>query len=263
MFKHQLRALQTKGLWLCAAAAMLGVAASGATAATILYSTDFKTPTYADGALIGQDGWTITGTSVVNPLTVASAAPGTVTMNTTGQDAFRAFTPAVTAGSVYLNADFTVTAAAATGDYFLHLGDGTTTDFYSRLYVKSSGAGFVMAMGTSSGTAVNYGAVLNLNQAYHLVARYDFVPGATNDTGALYINPADPILAVGDVPYIAATTTGTDASTISSVNLRQGTTGSAANVIIDKLGVAVPEPASLALASIGLGLVGLFAARRK
>ena len=44
--------------------APLAVAAlAGVAHADFLYATDFNAPLYANGGLIGQDGWVITGTS--------------------------------------------------------------------------------------------------------------------------------------------------------------------------------------------------------
>lgn len=254
--------------------------ATAARAGTILYATDFNSAAaghtgnfagsanYSDGAIIGQDSWAITGTSVVSPINVANTATdGNVTLATTGQDVNRIFSPAVTSGSVFMSADINVASANATGDYFIHLGDGTTTDFYARTYVKTSGNGYVMALGTSSGapTAAQYGTtVLNFGTVYHMVAEYDYsaVAGTTNDTASLFINPTDPIYG-GDNLYVAGVTTGTDASTISSVNLRQGSTGPV--VTLDNIAVAtvaVPEPASIAFC--GLGMIGMIGfARRK
>jgi MYXO-CTERM domain-containing protein len=229
--------------------------------ATVLYSTDFNGPTYSDAALVGQDGWLQTGTVVTNPLLVANTGTnGRVTLATSGQDVNRPYLPAVTSDSIYLSADITITAAQATGDYFLHLSDGGASNFNARMFAKSSGAGFVMALGTGAGATPTYGATeLAFGTTYHILARYDFVVGAGNDTGALFVNPADPF-GVGDTAYAAATTQGTDATSLSAVCIRQGTAASAATVTIDNINVAVvPGPAPLAL----LGLGGLVALRRR
>lgn len=242
---------------IAAVAALAGIA-SVANAA-MLFSTDFNAPTYTDGALIGQDGWVLTN-STLNPLAVAnSATNGTVSLTTAGQDVRRVFSPAVTIDSVYLTATFTVGAAQAAGDYFIHLGDGGTSNFYARIYAKSTTGGFLMAMGTSAGTATYGTTVLPYNTSITLLARYDFVAGAANDTGALFINPTN-AYGIGDTAYVAATTIGTDATTISSVSLRQGAAANAASVVVDSLSVAtIPTPGSVAL----LGLAGLVAGRRR
>jgi hypothetical protein len=242
-------------------AAIALLAGSGlAGAATVLYETDFTAPTYSDAALIGQDGWVLTN-STTNPLSVTdSASSGTVVLTTTGQDVRRAFTEsAVTSGSVYMKAEITVSSAQAAGDYFLHLGDNSSSNFYARTYIKSSGTGFVMALGTSSGTAT-YGTIeLAFDTPLTLLVRYDLIAGTANDTGALFINPTTED-GSGDTAYVAATTVGTDATTISSVSLRQGSASNAAGVIVDSISVFVPEPGVAMLG--GLGVLGLLRRRR-
>jgi MYXO-CTERM domain-containing protein len=97
--------------------------------------------------------------------------------------------------------------------------------------------------------------------AYTILMRYDFVAGALNDTGALFVNPttAD---GSGDTAYVAATITGTDATTISSVSLRQGgSTTAPGGVVIDNIVVSsIPEPSAALLG--GLGLLALLRRRR-
>jgi hypothetical protein len=245
---------------------MSGLLGANVARADLLYSTNFNGPLYTDGPLIGQDGWAITGTTTTNPVAVSNTATnGSVALTTTGQDVNRPFA-STTSGSIFLSASITLSAAQATGDYFLHMSDGGTSNFYSRIYARSQDAGFTMAMGTSSGAGVTYGtAVLNFGQTYNILARYDIVSGAANDTGALYINPNDPF-GNGDTPYVNATTIGTDAVGFAAVNLRQGTAGNASTLVIDNIAVntitAVPEPTSLALLAVG-GCVGLFAMRRR
>ena len=228
---------------------------------TTLYSTGFDAPTYSDGVLLGQDGWVASSGTGTNNLTVAnSATDGTITLAATGEDLRRLFTPAQTTGSVFLSADINVATAAATGDYFIHLGDGSTSNFYARTYIRSSGAGFVMALGTSSG-AVTYGTtVLSFGTNYSLLVRYDINAGPLNDTGALFINPIT-VDGTGDTPYVAATTVGTDATTIGSVSLRQGGASNAAGLTVDNIAVfTVPEPATALLGAVGL--LGLLRRRR-
>ena len=230
-----------------------------APAAVINYSTDFNAPTYTDGGLVGQDGWLQTGTIATTPLMVSNTATNGIVSMTTGQDANHLFTPAATSDSVFVAADITLTTASSAGDYFLHMGDGGASNFYDRLYAKAATGGFVMALGTSSGTATYGTTVLSFGTTYHIVEEYDFVAGLANDTGALFVNPSDP-LGIGDTPYVAATTVGIDATSISSVNLRQGGSTTAPTMTIDNITVtSAPEPASLGL----LAVAGLALVRRK
>jgi hypothetical protein len=252
-----------------------GWAASPVSAQVTLYAATFDAPTYTDGPLNsntdtttpGQDGWITTsagGATVTNPISVSnSATNGFVSLSTSGQDVRRPFT-AVTSGSVFFDADINVSAAQATGDYALHFTDGGTGLFYARTYFKSSGSGFVMAEGTSSGTTgLNYGTtVLNFGQAYHLLVRYDFVSGTTNDTGAIYINPTS-MDGSADTSYVPATLEGIDATSIAAIAMRQGTAANAPTLTVDNLRVfseaAVPEPSTFAL----LGVAGVAALVRR
>jgi hypothetical protein len=242
--------------------------------ATPLFSTGFDSPTYSNGVLNpgtdtttpGQDGW-LSSSGTTNLIPVSNAAVnGVVSLTTSGQDVRRPFDAGatVTSGSVAFDADVTVSAAQATGDYALHLTDGGTSNFYARTFFKSSGTGYVMGLTTSSLVApitVNYGTtVLDFGTTYHILSRYDFVPGLANDTGALFINSTT-VDGSGDTPYVAATTTGTDATTIAAVALRQGSGTAAATLTVDNFrAFTVPEPGSIAL--LGVAAIGMLRRRR-
>jgi hypothetical protein len=255
-----------------AAAVVVGLAQTATAQVTTLYSTSFQSPTYSDGALApvtvatdtttpGQDGWLNTNAGLTNPIQVSnSATNGIVSLVAAGgQDVRRPLSSTVSSGSIFLDAHVTVSSATATGDYALHLSDAVgTANFNERVFFKASGAGFVMALGTGSGTTPTYGTTeLPFGTLIHVLARYDFVTGGTtNDTGALFINPTT-MDGSGDTPYVAATTQGTDAVSLANVALRQGGATSAPALTVDDLAVfattPVPEPSSLALLGVAGG----------
>ena len=241
-----------------------------------LYTSNFNAPTYSDGVLNsgadtttpGQDGWLTSSGGTTNAISVSnSATNGFVSLTTSGQDVRRLFNggQTVTSGSVWFQADVTVSAAQATGDYALHLSDGGTSNFNARVYFKSSGAGFVLAMPTGADTTPNYGTtVLNFGTTYTVLGRYDLVPGTANDTGALYVNPTT-FDGSGDTPYVLATTFGIDATSIAAIALRQGSATAAPTLTVDNINVftePVPEPSSMALLGVA-GVAALVRGRRK
>src|SRR5688572_17053629 len=156
---------------LCAAAAVSF--ASSESRAVVVFDDNFDS--YTSGQpLLGQGGWTITGTSTVNPLMVAGGPDNHVPLTTTGQDAFKAFDSGVVhadGDDLQTSVEINVSAAQAAGDYFFHLSDpvATTTNFFQRLFARSSGTGFQLGIQGTSGTGgtVAYGStVLNLTQTY-------------------------------------------------------------------------------------------------
>jgi len=244
----------------------------------VLYTTNFNSPTYTDGPLNnvdpnsttapGQDNWLNTSSgatgSFLNPISVSNTATnGIVSLTTNGQDVRRQFT-AVNSGSVFFDADVTVTAAQAAGDYALHFTDGGTSAFFGRTFIRSSGTGFQLGISRAATvTNLTYGTtVLPFNTPLHLLVRYDLVPGLTNDTAALYVNPST-MDGSTDTPYATAFSEGTDATSIAAIGLRQGALANSATLTVDNLRVfseaAVPEPSSLAL----LGVAGVAAAVRR
>jgi hypothetical protein len=249
----------------CALLVGASLAASSSPAvAAVIFSDDFNK---ADQALLGTTpvvggAWTITGTSVVNPLNITSNA---VPMTATGQDAFSLFStavPNVAANVITTSLDINL-QTAGTGDYFAHLGDGGTSNFYQRLFAQASGAGYVLGiLETSGGTPTPaYGTtVLPFGQSQHVDITWTMIPGATNDQFAVLVN---------SLPYVTKTWVSPTAepTLVSSANLRQGTTGSAPtitgldNYSVDAL-VIVPEPACVALMLI-CGVMGLVVRRNR
>lgn len=259
---------------LSAAALTLALASVSQAALAPLYSTNFNSPTYSDGVLNsgadtttpGQDGWLTTSGGSTNAIAVSNTATnGIVTLTNTGQDVRHLFTPTVAApasgtNSVYLQADINVASiTGSTGDYFIHLGDGSTSLFYARTYIRASGGGYQLAVGSSSGAATFGSTVLDLNTNYTILVRFDLNSGTANDSGALFVNPTTED-GSGNTPYVAVTTVGTDPTNpISSVSLRQGSSSNltALSMTVDNIVVsAVPEPTTIAAGLAAMGLIG-------
>ncbi len=234
--------------------------------ATVVYSDTFNR---ANSALLGTSPdiggvWTITGTSVVSPLSINA---NEVNLVTTGQDAYSTLS-SPTAPALYTSISVKVTAAQTTGDYFFHLSDpaGTTSNFYQRLSARSGSAGTYtlgITSGAGTGAVITSGAALNLGQTYQVVIAWNPVSGPLNDFFDIYVDPLDPVEA-NNTPYIDnAVWSGTNAepTQIAAVNLRQGTGSAAPTLVLDNLKVAtsfgevvVPEPMTSAFLLAGLGL---------
>jgi hypothetical protein len=205
--------------------------------------------------------WTQTGTSATNPIQTTGSA---VAIGTTGQDAWAGFsagTPNIAGETLHTAVDLNVSAAAAAGDYFLHMSDpaGTTSNFYQRLFARSSGNGYQLGLLDTSGTnsTITYGTtVLNYGTSYHVDIFWDFVAGPTNDTFDLTVDLA---------PYLTHTWTSTlaEPAQLVAANFRQGTAANAPTLTADNLLVegTVPEPASASL--VALSALALAALRRR
>lgn len=238
-------------------------------AAVFLY--DDLTTGYNNGNLVGQNGWTQTSTAATNPIQYLD---GKVVVGPTGQDAWKSLTTQITKTSVstiYTRIDFSVVNAQANGDYFFSLSDpaGSASNFYQRLFVRSSGSGFNLGLQSTSGTgAVTiWGtSVYNLNTLLSVVIAWDMVSGTLNDTFNLYVNPLtnDRTLLTAEITSNWNSTTGAEpALTISALNLRQGSSTTAPTTYVEELWVGdsladvgittIPEPSSGVLILMSLG----------
>jgi len=244
-----------------AAAVCLGCASLNSVRAAPVLTDNFDS--YSNGALLGQGGWTITGTSTTNAYQVAGGADKNVPFVGTGQDAFKAFTssvPHTDGNSLITSFKINISAAQATADYFTHLSDpiATTTNFYERVFGVTSGTGFRLSLVDTSGTGSTPtlgNADLNFGQDYNVVITWNFVGGGTNnDTFTMTVN---------GTPYLshAWTSATVEPANVSAFNLRQGQTGPTGT--IDNINVeSVPEPASVAMIGL-IGAAGLMRRRQR
>lgn len=161
----------------------------------------------------------------------------------------------VTNGTVYVAAIINVETLknAATADYFLALGDGTSSNMYARVYTSSveegdDWVGFkfgIQKNNENSGARGYSGTIYSVKTDYLIVAEYQFVDGAQNDTVRLYVNPTKnnkiPVAQCGQVFMIGDNNKGAgaqpDAAYLSSVNLRPST-ATPTSMYVDEIKVA-------------------------
>jgi hypothetical protein len=249
----------------------LAVTALAAQAQTTVFTADFGTG-YTDGNLVGQNGWTQTGTTATVAQTVSN---GVVVLpsGATGQDTWNAFSSAVdtTVSGNYLltTINFTLTnAPSASGDYFFHLSSptNTTSNFYQRLFARSAVGGFQLGLsGNSAAASSAFGStVLSLDTAYEVVIKWDFIEGTLNDLMTVYVDPTDPII-TNNTAYVSTNWINTEPTTLAAANLRIGGSSSTPGVLVDSIEVQlVPEPSTYALLALaGAGFAGYVIRRRR
>ena len=217
--------------------------------AQLLFEENFD---YPAGDTLLNHGWNITGTSTVNPVKVAasglsyagylsSGIGNAASLTTTGQDVNKQYTDSVTSGSVYASFLVSVDSAKTVGDYFLHLGVNPTNtfDFFARTFVRLASNGNlsfgISKSSTTSNPAIYSDSIYTTGTTYLLVVKYTLNDGLTNDTVNLFINPD--ILGTEPSPNLTVATTQTDAVSLGTINLRQGSATNAAGLIVDGIRV--------------------------
>jgi len=222
------------------------------TNAQVLLNDDF---TGAAGTVLTAAGWNLSGTNTTNPLTIAapgltfaghpgSGAGNALPMTNNGQDLYKSFA-AVNSGSVYLSFLMNV-SAALTGDYILALSPTSSqTNYYARFHIKSSGTGY--SVGISKSNEVTGGAlygtnVYDFNTTYCIVVKYTFVAGdSLNDAISVFAFAGGTFLGTEPMtPEVKGYVNNTknDASDLSFVTVRQGSSTAAPTLTIDAIRVA-------------------------
>lgn len=244
--------------------------------ANTILSVDFST--YADGNLVGQNGWVQYLSQTTAPIQVQSGAvswAGGSTVN--NQDAMLGFASQIaqpTSGAMVYDLDMRMqvtSAPASNPSYFAALQTLTTNatsgNFQNaRIVAQSRGSGF--SLGTrvngQSGYPFSLGTdELNLNQTYAVRARIHMVAGNANDFIELYVGDTFSNLSLHTTAGYAGAGSVTD-PLYGGILLSQfgsATSGEAGVRIFSMSFSAVPEPSSMAL--LGMVSIAGFALRRR
>jgi len=238
------------------------------TAGTLMVEENFD---YAAATALTAQGWTVAGananpvisTTAGNNLSTTyprgaalSATPaGTsskAALASSGQDLYRTGVRPASSNVTYGAAIINVSAAQATGDYFTGFNpSGTATNYRNRVYIKSSGTGFVMGLSAGNETEVYATPVFSFNTNYVLVLKYENSAATGNlDVANIFLLPIDTDLRQEpNAPLLTVSTTNAAnpnlANTITGMLLRQGNSSNAATLTIDGIRLATGWGAAL------------------
>jgi hypothetical protein len=109
------------------------------------------------------------------------------TVGISGMDVNRNFTE-TTSGSVYASYMVNVLYAAASGDYYFHLGNTTLGSiFRPKLFVKNDGGNVSFGISKGSNTGTYATSTYLYNTTYLIVIKYTFIAGTSNDEVSMFV----------------------------------------------------------------------------
>lgn len=228
--------------------------------ANVLYSTDFST--YTDGNLDGQDGWAAYSGAGNKLIQVSGGAITLEQSSGSGEDVSHDLGATIGAGDTwYYSFDLSVTASSTpiSSTYFALFLQGTSA-FEGKLYVDPfTGSDYTLGIQGGNETRVDWSTGLNFASTHNVVVSFDYDTMLTT----LWIDPTSE-------SSTSVTTTGTYQDSATAFAFRQSTGNSFETIDNLKVGTtfadvvpgAVPEPSTLAIASLG-GLSCLLLFRKK
>lgn len=218
--------------------------------AQLIVSDNFD---YTVGSLI-SNGWIGTGNSqtppsTLNPIQVTAATityagyPGSgvgneISIGNTGEDLNKSFPAAISTGIIYFSALVNISAAQATGDYFLHIADAATgTAFFARTFAKLDAGKVAFGIVNSSGTGSTPSYITStydLNVTHLIVVKFN----TSTREASIVVNPT-----IGETEpntWLSNTTGPTAIPTVgfSTINIRQGSASNAPTLKLDGIRVA-------------------------
>ena len=218
---------------------------------------------YPEGDSLTHHGWETRQSTTTNAILTASPGldyPGYVGsgignaafLTTTGQDVHREFAPD-SAGSFYTFFMLNVTASGS-GDYFFHYHTSpVSSSYFGRVFVRTAANGNltfgVAKKGTnSSPTSVYSDSIYQLGTTYLIVVKYAFRELSNEDDEAslfVFAGEAVPMDEPAEPTVGPVTDETSDAKKIGAIALRQGSTSSSPELLIDGFRVARSWSAAL------------------
>lgn len=183
----------------CLSAILLLIATAPDAFSQVLLHERFYDGSYADGDLVGQNGWVQYGAVSLNPIKIAAGrlvmpgfpvgpSPGAMQAASKGISPVNA--PAVGTTVLYMSALLSVDFAPAESSYFW--GMNTSAGFVNeRISARATGAGFQFGARVTGQTSYPffYGSELALNRYYNVVAKIELNAGNQNDRVLLFVDP--------------------------------------------------------------------------
>ena len=245
-----LKKVNTLAFW---CVAFLALCMPGKGFAQLLFSDNFSYATPGNLQTTAAPNWAVhSGTSnyvqySATGLTLSghagSGVGGCATISSTGVADHNTTFTSQTTGTVYMSCLVRFTAAATGSDYFIHFNNST---FIARVAVQLSGANIRFGI-SKSATPTVATTNFNLNTTYMLVVKYTYITGTGNDTCDLWVLPTFAASEAAAGTALQSTSTGTDATSINAISIRQGTppTGSIDAIRVGNTWADVAPSASL------------------
>ena len=260
---------------------IVGLALAASSKAAVYINDDFNT--FANGNLVGQNGWNQLGASATLPLQVNNGVvviPGAQTAD--NQDAWKNIDsgiPQPASGTTTIYAAFSlavqsapaVPGSFASPSYFVALTTAINGLGFAnfRVTAEDNGGGTYIlgARVTGQGTdPFTFGGALTYGVTNEVVIEANLVAGTSGASMRLFINPVDTSSPYLTHPMGAGASNPTG---IGSFNISQFGSATVGNsgvtidhlVVADTFGEAVPEPATAVL--VGMSLAAALVLRRR
>jgi hypothetical protein len=222
------------------------------------YTDSLTTKGWIPVSAWGTNGLYARATGLTHTGYANSGIGNAVDMVASGEDSKRDLSAPVTSGNLYASFLMNLkTAAKTAGSYVTGFTSGSTGSNYNlRFYVKSDSiGGFYLGIGRGTTAATYSTNRYAANTSYLITMKYGYNTTALlNDTVGFYVHPAASTTTVEPEPagytvHNLGVGTGSDATELTSIFLRQGTATDSITLTIDGIRVANTWRGSVALSN--------------